>query len=241
MSSIRLQDSNWYIATPTLFRFMDSKYVDAFFADGSLRISSFSRFQKHKDEQRMDKDEGKVMFVHTTKQGGGQTILAMIEQGINAYILSTTMRYDKGFLGIFNVDSYIRINDSSGFGEAIAKKISNLTFGYEGVCLYQETKIIHKDLGYIDINKLRDPQNPLPLIEQEKISHDGLHLSPNPLIKEYIFSQIGHHAMFLKDKRFAHQTEYRFAWAIKGQSLDFIDIKVPEAIKFCEKPNILIE
>jgi hypothetical protein len=241
MPSIKLQNREWYIATPTLFRFMDSKYIDAFFNDGSLRISSFSRFKKHKDEQRMDKDEGKAMFVHITTQGGKQTITVTVEQGISAYILSTTMRYDKDFLDMFNVDSYIRINNSSGFGEAIAKKIENFNFGYEGACLYQDIKIVHKDLGYIDINKFRDPQNPQPPIDQAKIPPEGLIIPPSPLLKEYIFSQIGHYPIFLKDKKFAHQTEYRFAWETKVLSQEYIDIKVPEAIQFCEKPDELTQ
>jgi len=228
----------WNVCTPTLFRFMDLKYVDAFFTDGSLRISSFSRFHKHKDEQRMDKGEGKALFVHTTEQRGGQSLTACIEQGTNAYILSTTMRYDQDFLNVFNTDSYMRINDSSAFGMAIAKHIPNLITGHEGSCLYQESKIIYRDLGYIDINQFRDPNNPQPVIDQEEIPYDGLPLpSDNPLLKEYIFSNVGHYAMFLKDKIFAHQCEYRFIWAIKDDAADYLDIKVPEAIQFCEKPN----
>ena len=238
MFKIPILLAEWNICPPTLFRFMDSKYVDAFFKDGSLRISSFSSFYKHKDEQRMDKGEGKSFFVHTTKQGGGQSLTVWTAQGTNAYILSTTMRYDQDFFSLFNTDSYFRINNSSAFGMAIAKHIPNIIAGHEGACLYQEKKIIHKDLGYIDLNQFRDPNNPQPVIDQEKIPYDGLPLpSNNRLLKEYIFSKIGHYAMFLKDKRFAHQSEYRFIWAIKDDAQNYLDIKVPEAIQFCEKPN----
>ena len=37
---------------------MDAEYVESFFRDGSLRLSSFARFAKHPDEQLRDKAEG---------------------------------------------------------------------------------------------------------------------------------------------------------------------------------------
>jgi len=234
--------SEWGICTPTLFRFMDSKYVDAFFADGSLRISSFSKFHKHADEQRLDKGEGKTMFVHRTNQRGGQTITAWTIQGANAYVLSTSMRHDQDLLHSFNSDSYIRIKDSSAFGMAIARHIPHLVAGFEGACLYQERKIIKRDLGYIDLNQFQDPQNPLPVIDQKEIPYSGLPLpSNNPKLTDYILSQLGHYSMFLKDKIFAHQSEYRFIWVTANNTEDYLDIKVPEAIQFCEKPSLITE
>lgn len=234
--------SEWNICTPTLFRLMDSKYVDAFFADGSLRISSFSKFHKHADEQRLDKGEGKTMFVHRTNQRGGQTITAWTIQGANAYVLSTSMRHDQDLLHSFNSDSYIRIKDSSAFGMAIARHIPHLVAGFEGACLYQERKIIKRDLGYIDLNQFQDPQNPLPVIDQKEIPYSGLPLpSNNPKLTDYILSQLGHYSMFLKDKIFAHQSEYRFIWVTANNTEDYLDIKVPEAIQFCEKPSLITE
>ena len=241
MFKIPLLVSEWNICTPVLFRFMDSKYVDAFFRDGSLRISSFSNFHKHNDEQRWDKGEGKAMFIHTTNQRGGQTLTVDIEQGINTYVLSTTMRYDEEFLHLFNCDSYIRIKDSSAFGMAIAKHIPNLISGFEGACLYQENKIITRDLGYIDINQFQDPQNPQPFIDQDNIPHDGRRLLPNKAFKDYIFSITRHYTFFLKHKRFAEHAEYRFVWTTTNVTKDYLDIKVPEAIQFCERPDPLIE
>jgi hypothetical protein len=49
---------NWTMLRPTLYRFLESKYVDAFFQEGSLRLSSFERFAQHPDEQRKDAGEG---------------------------------------------------------------------------------------------------------------------------------------------------------------------------------------
>jgi hypothetical protein len=242
MIKIPLLLAEWNICSPTLFRFMDSQYVNAFFADGSLRISSFFKFHKHTDEQRLDKGEGKTMFVHRTNQRGGQTLTAWAIQGANAYVLSTSMRYDQDLLRSFNSDSYIRIKDSTAFGMAIARHIPHLVAGYEGTCLYQEMKIAEKDLGYIDLNQFQDPQNPLPVTDPKQIPYSGIPLpSNNRPLTEYILSQLGHYSMFLKDKKYAHQVEYRFIWVTSNNTEDYLDIKVPEAIQFCDKPNSLTE
>ena len=214
--------TDWNICTPTLFRFLDKKYADAFFTDGSIRLSSFSQFHNHIDEQMLDKQEGKAMFVHRTNQGGGQTIEVFARYGTNAYILSTSMRYDTELMKAFNSDSYIRINDSTNFGIAISRYIQGLTSAFEGPCLYQSNKIIERDLGYIDITKFRD-----------KVKKN--------LLDEFVNSQMQHYPLFLKDKPYAHQSEYRFVWIIRDKTYDYIDIKVPEAIKFCQQPNSLTE
>ena len=44
----------WTVRLPTLVRQMKPEYVDAFFNDGSLRLSSFESFRRHPDEKRKD-------------------------------------------------------------------------------------------------------------------------------------------------------------------------------------------
>ena len=41
----------WSVRLPVVVREMATKYVDEFFADGSLRLSSFATFAKHEDEE----------------------------------------------------------------------------------------------------------------------------------------------------------------------------------------------
>jgi len=227
---------------------MESKYVNAFFEDGSLRLSSVSQFSKHVDEQRLDVGEGKIMFVHRTNQRGGQTLVTWAMQGTNTYILSATMRYNQDLCKSFNSDSYIRINDSIGFGTAIARHIPFFLAGFEGPCLYQERKIIERDLGYIDINQFKDPDITTSVDDTLLNGLARISLKPdislpsgNPRLTQFILSRMQHYAMFLKDKKYSHQVEYRFVWAIPGDATDSLDIKVPEAIQFCEKPNPLTE
>lgn len=217
--------TDWNICTPSLFRFLESKYVDQFFSDGTLRICSYSQFHKHKDEQRLDQREGKTMFVHRTQQGGGQTLTAQCAHGVNAYVLCMAMRHDEDLMSAFECDSYFRVTNSTNFGMAIARHIPGLVASFEGPCLYQDKKIIEQDLGYVDINQFRDPENPNNIQQS--------------LLQNYIFSKMAHFPLFLKDKTYAHQVEYRYVWIVRNKENDYLDIKVPEALQFCEKPNEL--
>lgn len=217
--------TDWNICTPNLYRYLDQEYVDAFFKDGSLRLSSFTQFHKHEDEQRLDKNEGKTMFVHRTNQRGGQTIEAGATHGVNAYVLCSAMRYDKKLMDAFGCNSSFRITNTTNFGMAVARNIPNLLNAFEGPCIYQDMKIIEKDLGYIDVGKFRDPENP-SIIRKE-------------MLNNFILSKMEHYPLFLKEKAFAHQVEYRFVWIVKKKESDYLDIKVPEAIQFCSKENKL--
>jgi len=145
MIKIPVVTTEWHICTPSLFRFLDKEHVDAFFKDGTLRISSFAQFHKYKDEQRQDKHEGEAYFVEQTKEKGGQTIEIFSKHGNNVYVLSSSMRYDKELANLFKCDSYIRIKEPTNFGITIAKHIPNLITAFEGPCNYQAMKILAKE------------------------------------------------------------------------------------------------
>lgn len=217
--------TDWNISTPTLFRYLPKQFVDQFFSNGYLRLSSFSQFHNHTDEQRLDKQEGKTLFVHRTYQGGGQTFEALTEHGHDAYILSTSVRYGEDLLNKFG-DSYIRINHSTNFGVAISRQIPGLIAGFEGLCLYQNNKIIEKDLGYINLDMFKDSKHQ----NFNKSKLDGC-----------INQQMKHYPMFLKDKIFVNECEYRFVWFTNNKISDYIDIEIPDAIQFCTPPNKLTE
>ena len=223
---ITLQVSSpWNVNTPVLFRFLDNTFVEQFFNDGSLRLSSFQNFKKHTDEQRLDKNEGQTFFVHRTSQNGGQTLEALAEHGRDAYVLCGAMRFEKNLMTSFGCNSYIRINDTTKFGMAISRHIPGFVAGMEGACLYQENKIIEKDLGYIDLNALKTESGAVDMSKMSSI----------------INQKMRHYPYFLKDKFYSPQLEYRLLWIVNSQIDDYIDIKVPEATQFCSRPSELTE
>ena len=219
--------AEWHICTPALFRFLDKEYVDAFFKDGTLKLSSFAQFYKHKDEQRQDKNEGEAYFVEQTREKGGQTIEILSKHGNNAYILSSSMRYDKKLADLFKCDSYIKVKESTNFGIAIARHIPNLIVAFEGPCNYQAMKMLVKET------------HELPKDLEHFKNDSGLDI--DKLKKSVIAQYPAHLPFFLKDNRYANQVEYRFVWVVNGKVEEPLFVKVPEAIQFCEKPNQLTE
>ena len=65
----------WSNRSPRVYRFLEKQYVEAFFRTGALRLSSFARFSKHTDEQRLDGNEGTVSIVYSPPGGSGKTVL----------------------------------------------------------------------------------------------------------------------------------------------------------------------
>jgi len=209
----------WNVCTPDLFRYLDQQYVDAFFQDGTLRLSSFKLFAKHPDEQRLDVGEGKFMFVHTTQQRGGQTIEASGGVGLNAYVLCATMLHNESLQRAFGCNSYIRIHNTTAFGMAVTKQIAGVLGAFEGPCTYQTRKIVQKDLGYIEENQFRDVEE----------------------MGKFVFTHLQHYPYFLKDPTYVQQSEYRYVWLVSRDVEDYLDIKVPDAIMYCSRPSVLTQ
>jgi hypothetical protein len=205
----------WNILTPTLFRYLPAAYVDAFFKDGSLRLSSFARFKSHADEQRFDDKEGRTLFIHSNEQNGGQTLSAWMQHGFNAYVLCGTIRHDDSLMQTFGCDSYIRINDPTTFAAILARHVPNVRGGAEGLCLYQQMKIIERDLGYIDFAKF--PSDPSDSKKPSKVAIDRL-----------VNDAAGIYPYFLKDRTYVHQAEYRLVWITEQPVDGVLDIKIPE-------------
>ena len=102
---------------------------------------------------------------------------------------------------------------------AVARQIPGLVASFEGPCLYQHMKIVEQDLGYIDVNRFKN----------------------KAMLDDFIVSRMAHYPLFLKDKSFAHQAEYRYIWVVRNKESDYLDVKVPDAIQFCTKPGELTE
>ena len=74
----------WSIVRPRLYRHLEVEYVDGFFRDGSLRLSSFAHFAKHPDEQLRDTAEG----IGSRFGVGAQATIAMVGgRGTDCFVL----------------------------------------------------------------------------------------------------------------------------------------------------------
>jgi len=194
-----------------LTRQLKAEFVDAFFRDGTLRLSSFEVFRRHPDELRRDPQEGLVAM--EIKAPNGKTSI-LGANGQEAYVMSAstveTVLPPDGSIAAF------RILDTLDFANAISGQIPGFLGGTEGLCSYRDNTMLKKK----DSRIMPPPDG----VDPEKWFEEQ---------KRYI----GRHtidAFFVKESRFSQEAEYRFIWFASGSHKDYLDIKCPAALQFCE-------
>jgi len=224
MIQIPLEDGrHWRAATPAVYRYLPAQFVDAFFSGGALRLSCFAQFRQHTDEQRLDGQEGEVLWLHRSQELGGQTITARMFHGLNAYVLSTSVRLEKKLMNRFKCDACIQIRDTTSFGIAVARRIEGFQTGVEGLCFYQENRIIEGHLPYQEMDQFIGPG-----VTQEE---------GRRRIEQLANEQTRHHPFFLKHLGYVQQAEYRFVWITTARVQDFLELKAPELQEYCARPG----
>lgn len=213
--------SEWSIRRPFVFRYLDRSFVDRFFYNGTLRLSSFSAFSKHEDEERLDTSEGMGILENVDHEDEGQTIFAVMGQGHDAYVLCGSTIHSSNLAQAFQADSGFRINDPTAFGVAVAQSIPGFRAGLEGACIYTDGKIVKRQAGKLDLDSMR-------------VSPERKELDMGKLFGS-IFGMAGDDLYFLKNQKYQHQAEYRLLWAVNGLHRDFIEIQCPDAVQFCTR------
>ena len=213
--------SEWSIRRPFVFRYLDRCFVDQFFDKGTLRLSSFSAFSKHEDEERLDAGEGKGILTNLDHEGEGQTLFAVMGQGHDAYVLCGSTIHSETLAQSFQTDSGFRINDPTAFGIAVAQSISGFRGGREGSCIYADGKTVNRQAGRLDLESMR-------------VSPEGKELDMGKLFGS-LFGMVGDDLFFLKNQKYQHQAEYRLLWTVHKFHSDFIEIQCPDAVQFCTR------
>lgn len=204
---------------PMVFRYLESKWVDDFFKNGKLRLSSFKKFHQHQDEQRGDKKEGSNLVVGL---GSEKQFFAMTGNGYDAFVLSTSMSYNEKMFDDFGIDSCFVIEKPYEFMDEIIRAIPEFKGINFGPCLYQPDKTITRQLPYFNLDSIKSEDNP-DTNDMDKMFH-------------VINQASGLDVLFSKTNEYSHQHEFRMLWHTYLDPMpEHIDIIVPEARKFCRK------
>jgi hypothetical protein len=214
-----------HVKLPSVYRYMQSRFIDDFFQNGRLRISSFQRFQDYPDEIRGDKSEAQGSV--TGKGGDGFMFHVMTSAGANGYMLAASLEDSDAIRQEFDVDSYFEIFDPLGFSVAVANALPGQQEAFLGFCNYQDKRVIEKSLEEMTI--------------KDFTGDDGNMILMHPKMNERINQLVGNgiDLLFLKEKKYQSQAEFRFVWRIDGAHFDvenFVDVICKEAIQFCRRP-----
>lgn len=211
------------IQTPVVFRCLNRKYVDNFFKDGELRLSSFKRFRQHPNEKMKDGMEG-VHFVVGHHRPSNSHISGIQESGWQSYILCGTTHNTKGKVASFQADAAIQIFDTTNFGIEIGKQISGLKKGIEGFCLYNDGPVEFLLPDNIPPHEILKEADKRSAAGRDDLSHftAGMEMSQTNA------------AYFKKRPEFQHEMEYRWVWVTDNCAIDEIIVKCPSSRAFCK-------
>lgn len=202
---------NWEVRTPVVDRTMHREFVDAFFQNGSLRLSSFETFRKHPNEARRDKAEGKAAMKIALPKG---TLSAITVNGQESYVLCGSMVEASQSTS----HAAIRILDTIAFAATVARQIPGFIGGTEGACVYRSNTFYEATADH-DIAPPVDGEDPEQWARRQK-AFVGAHM-----INKF----------FIKHSDYSAESEYRMLWFCDGMPRPFIDISCPKAIQFCER------
>src|SRR5689334_19833085 len=96
----------WQVFSPVVYRYLEQRWVDAFFEDGTLRLTSFARCRQHADEQRLDNEEGVCRILVRDREHGNALALQELEFNPTAYVLCTTLWHNRSLMEAFGCDSF---------------------------------------------------------------------------------------------------------------------------------------
>lgn len=210
----------WRVRRPYFYRYLDRQFVDLFFNDGVLRLSTFQTFARHVDEQRQDAKEGWGVVSNNTSDGGGQSIFASVGMGFDSYVLCGSTMFTQELKRAFGTESGFRINDTISFANVVSSHIPGFRTGIEGGCIYNQYRSVERDVGKINLDDFKTP--------------DGKGFDMGKMFQ--MTSQLAADDLFfLKQQKYAHQNEYRLLWFGSDSELPYIDIKCPEAVQFCTR------
>jgi hypothetical protein len=182
-------------------------------------LSSFQRFAKHADEQRLDSKEGKTYLIHRTEANGGQTLVVEADFGHDAYVLSGSTLPSIDLMKAFGADSGIVIKDPIGFARSIGQALPGYKQGYDGPCSYQLRRIVEHDLGWLDLGPADETD------DLSKFDHQILRATLNNLIGPDVY--------FLKNAMYVSQAEWRFVWIVDHCVDENLILEVPESRQYC--------
>lgn len=205
----------WEVRLPSVTRYLGKEYVDAFFHDGSLRLSSFEAFRQHADENQGDGREG-LPQVESESPNSKGVFLGVVGQ--ECYILCGTVIEDRTLEASFHSEHGFRILDTIAFARCVAQCVPGFVGGMEGPCMYRANTAMQA----VSHEPFRPPG---PRDHPEEFGA-RLHAQQSDLAMS---------GLFIKSLQYAHQGEYRLLWFANGASKEPLDIKCPDALRHCKR------
>ncbi len=208
---------------PKLFRYMNKKWVDNFFETGELRIPTLKKCKTHEDEIRQDEDDG-TFFASALSN----------DDGILADNSGLIFRYnDEQGNPIRGVRMFTKLHTKNCFLFCTSEEgSSRLMSHFNTDSLFTITQLSE----FMEILAQAIEEQ----IKLENNIHIGrcFYLEKGPMPSDLRMAM--RNRDFVKNFKFAHEREWRIIYYPANQEdikEDYITVKCPKAIQFCQKIN----
>lgn len=209
--------TNHTICSPTVCRFMNEEYVDAFMNDGILMISTFNRCKLLEDSVRKDGNEG---WGTISAVAGSMTIKTTLKVG-NPFMLCTSLSNKYGdskcYLEIFRLPELV-----NAIGEQLYKQGYWVIDIFEGPCVYTDRQVF----GTLRNTNIKEVMGEnLKSVEDifEAIGQVQGDLGPEKLY-------------FQKPSIKSEETEYRAVWTVHPEpQVDSVVVKIENPEQYARK------
>jgi hypothetical protein len=206
----------WTIYHPIVTRYLKSEHVDAFFKDGTLRLSPFRLFRENPDEQQGDDREGRIA---AELRGPNSRHVVQAVNGQASFVLCGGLVENKGMEASFSTEAAFRILDTVRFADFVSRHIPGFVAGMQGNCIYRDDTILRKKFAHHF-----EP----PVAERDAETWSAR--------QDQLISEQTREGFFIKHLKYAHQNEYRLIWfALGDESKEPLFVKCPDARNLCER------
>jgi hypothetical protein len=196
-----------------LFKIMKARYADMLCENGVLGLGPLNYYQKVEDQDIYDKHEG-VFIAYA--EGEKCAVASVSEAGSHVLLYCTTTEPDARFEGY---DACVEIRDPEAFMRATANSVSAHFSGRnellrveQSPCVYQHSRIVAGRLsGFSEA-----------LIHLGEISVDTIEVLS---AKKYL----------IKETAYASDSEYRIAFGMRTDVLDYTVVECREVIGYCRR------
>ena len=203
---------------PQLFRYMEEKYIDNFFENGELRITTLNECRKH-EEIRQDIFEGVLDFIHVTTDDEGK------------------VKVPEGMLYILDEQD----NPISNAKALLVKQLRNcyLLCMSSNDRLFQKFQCKYAIKIYESKKFYQDVSAVIEDIMEVRIARFGSVFYANDRSKVDL-EQRAWDAVFVKNKEFSLECEWRACIIPKGSlnQIQPLNICCPHARRWCEKISL---
>ena len=210
---------------PILYRYLPTRYIDDFFRNGALMLTTYARCKIHEDQARCDPNDGKRNYLLTH---GGMAVAGIQGVGKRSYLLCTSM-----FPGVDHFDdkTYFAINNPLAFAAAVARSVPSFQSGRLGKCLYRSEPSLSVES---ERPVMPDPSELLAARDHQTVELAFNRM--NQAMGHLVDSKLGAETYFVKaEARFEKDSEFRFIFTVDKDVSDVLVISCAEAVKFCAR------